>query len=218
MANGTSALHIALLLSNVNESSEVITQPLTFVATCNAIKYCGANPIFIDVDKDTMGLSPSSLKYFFENNTTVKNNQCINNKTSKVIKACMPMHTFGFPVHLDELLKICNLWKIPLVEDAAESLGSFVNNKHTGTFGKVSTLSFNGNKDLLTSNIDKIALTLLGLFDISLSIIISTSSKCLLQNHCPVLEDNFIPALLHLTMFPFFLTFFPHLIGRFGSE
>ena len=94
-SNGTSALHIALLLANVSSNDEVITQPLTFVATCNAISYCGAQPVFIDVDKDTMGLSPSALAEFLENNTSIKDQQCINNKTGKVIKACVPMHTFG---------------------------------------------------------------------------------------------------------------------------
>ena len=96
--NGTSALHISLILANVNSDSEVITQPLTFVATCNAISYCNAKPIFIDVDKDTMGLAPSALKTFLENNTSIKNKQCINNKTKKVIKACVPMHSMAIHV------------------------------------------------------------------------------------------------------------------------
>lgn len=145
-SNGTSALHISLLLANVGQSDEVITQPLTFIATCNAISYCGAKPIFIDVDKDTMGLSPSSLKYFFENNTTVKNKQCINNKTSKVIKACMPMHTFGHPCRIDEIKEICDRYHVFLIEDAAESFGSIYKGKHTGTFGQMAAFSFNGNK------------------------------------------------------------------------
>ena len=145
-SNGTSALHISLLLANVGQSDEVITQPLTFVATCNAISYCGAQPIFIDVDKDTMGLSPSSLKYFLENNTTVKNKQCINNKTNKVIKACMPMHTFGHPCRIDEIKEICDRYNVFLIEDAAESFGSIYKGKHTGTFGQMAAFSFNGNK------------------------------------------------------------------------
>ena len=102
-SNGTSALHISLLLADVEQNDEVITQPLTFVATCNAISYCGAQPIFIDVDRDTMGLSPSALKYFLENNTSVKNQQCVNNKTGRVIKACLPVHTFGHPCKVDEI-------------------------------------------------------------------------------------------------------------------
>ena len=145
-SNGTSALHIALLLANVESDDEVITQPLTFVATCNAISYCNARPIFIDVDKDTMGLSPLALKKFLENNTFIRNHQCINNKTGKVIKACVPMHTFGHPCRIDEIKDICDQYHIVLIEDAAESLGSFYKNKHTGTFGKVGVISFNGNK------------------------------------------------------------------------
>jgi len=145
-SNGTSALHISLLLADVDQNSEVITQPLTFVATCNAISYCGAQPIFLDVDKDTMGLSPSALKNFLENNTTVKSQQCINNKTGKVIKACMPMHTFGHPCRIDEIKEICDKYHVFLIEDAAESVGSIYKGKHTGTFGQVGVMSFNGNK------------------------------------------------------------------------
>ena len=145
-SNGTSALHIALLLANVTRNDEVITQPLTFVATCNAISYCGANPVFIDVDKETMGLSPLSLQAYLEKNAYIKNQQCINNKTGKVIKACVPMHTFGQPCRIDEIKEICEKYHISLIEDAAESLGSFYKNKHTGTFGQMGIISFNGNK------------------------------------------------------------------------
>jgi len=145
-SNGTSALHISLILANVGQNDEVITQPLTFVATCNAISYCGAQPIFLDVDKDTMGLSPVSLKEFLENNTTVKNQQCINNKTGKMIKACVPMHTFGHPCRIDEIKEICDKYHVFLIEDAAESVGSVYKNKHTGTFGQIGVMSFNGNK------------------------------------------------------------------------
>ena len=145
-SNGTSALHIALLLANVTENDEVISQPLTFVATCNAISYCGASPIFIDVDKDTMGLSPSALHDFLEKNTSIKNQQCINNKTGRVIKVCVPTHTFGQPCRIDEIKDICDKHYIFLIEDAAESVGSLYKNKHTGTFGQIGTMSFNGNK------------------------------------------------------------------------
>ena len=145
-SNGTSALHISLLLANVEQNDEVITQPLTFVATCNAISYCGAQPVFIDVDRDTMGLSPSALRYFLENNTTIKNNKCINNVTGKRIGACIPVHTFGHPCRIDEIKDICNQYNIFLIEDAAESVGSFYKDKHTGTFGQVGVMSFNGNK------------------------------------------------------------------------
>ena len=145
-SNGTSALHISLILANVERDDEVITQPLTFVATCNAISYCGAKPLFIDVDRDTMGLSPVALQEFLDGNTTVSNNKCINNSTGKVIKACVPMHTFGNPCRVDEIKDICDQYRIALIEDAAESLGGFYKNRHTGTFGKMGVMSFNGNK------------------------------------------------------------------------
>ena len=146
MSNGTSAIHIALLASNVKKGDEVITQSLTFVATCNAITYCGASPIFVDVDKSTMGLSPDSLNNFLKNNTVIKNNQCINKITGKKIKACLPMHTFGHPCKIDEIKVICENYNIKLIEDAAESIGSFYRGKHTGTFGSMGIFSFNGNK------------------------------------------------------------------------
>ena len=148
--NGTSALHISLILADVTKDDEVITQPLTFVATCNAISYIGAKPVFIDVDLDTMGMSPKSLKKFLEKYCKIKNNQCINETTGKVIKACVPMHTFGHPCKIDKIAKICKKWHIVLVEDSAESLGSYYKNKHTGTFGKLGAFSFNGNK-IITS-------------------------------------------------------------------
>lgn len=149
-SNGTSALHISLLLSGVLPEDEVITQPLTFIATCNAIDYCNAKPIFIDVDKDTMGLSPKALETFLKTHTTQKNNECINNTTGKVIRACVPMHTFGHACKIDKIAHICDTYNIALVEDAAESLGSYYKNKHTGTFGKLAAISFNGNK-IITS-------------------------------------------------------------------
>ena len=144
--NGTSALHVALLLANVDKGDEVITQPLTFVATCNAINYCGAKPVFIDVDKDAMGLSPFALQVFLENNTYIKNQQCVNNQTGAIIKACVPMHTLGHPCRIDKIKNICDKYHIRLIEDAAESLGSFYKDKHTGTFGQMGAMSFNGNK------------------------------------------------------------------------
>ena len=144
--NGTSALHISLLLSGVGQKDEVITQPLTFVATCNAIHYCGADPIFIDVDKETLGLSPESLNIFLSENAIIKNNQCFNKSSGKKIKACIPMHTFGHPCRIDKIKEICDKYYISLVEDAAESLGSFYKDKHTGTYGQIGLVSFNGNK------------------------------------------------------------------------
>jgi perosamine synthetase len=145
-SNGTSALHISLLLADVEDGDEVITQPLTFVATCNAISYCGADPIFVDVDRDTMGLSPVALQEFLDSNTTISNNKCLNNSTGKVIKACVPMHTFGNPCRVDEIKAICDEYNICLIEDAAESLGSLYKGKHTGTYGEMGVMSFNGNK------------------------------------------------------------------------
>ena len=148
--NGTSALHISLLLADVKPNDEVITQPLTFIATCNAISYIGANPVFVDVDLDTMGLSPRSLEEFLEKNCELAGDTCINKTTKKIIKACVPMHTFGHACRIDEIKDICDKWNITLVEDAAESLGSYYKEKHTGTFGKIGAFSFNGNK-IITS-------------------------------------------------------------------
>lgn len=148
--NGTSALHIGLTLAGVENNTEVITQPLTFIATANAISYCQAKPIFIDVDRDTLGMSPLALKRFLENHCELKDSQCINKSTGKIIKACIPMHTFGHPCRIDEIKCMCDEWNIALVEDSAESLGSIYKGKHTGTFGQVGAFSFNGNK-IITS-------------------------------------------------------------------
>jgi len=148
--NGTAALHVSLVLMGVGKEDEVITQPLTFIATCNAITYCGAKPIFVDVDKETLGLSPEALRTFLDKNAQIKENQCINKTTGKVIKACVPMHSFGHPCRIDEIKAICDTWHIALIEDAAESLGSYYKSQHTGTFGKVGAFSFNGNK-IITS-------------------------------------------------------------------
>lgn len=148
--NGTAALHISLILAGVKRDDEVITQPLTFIATCNAISYIGAKPIFVDVDLDTMGLSPQSLDAFLKKTCEILDGKCINKTSGKVIKACVPMHTFGHPCKIDEIQAICNDWKIELIEDAAESLGSYYKNKHTGTFGTLGAFSFNGNK-IITS-------------------------------------------------------------------
>lgn len=146
--NGTSALHIALLMSGVQPNEEVITQPLTFVATANAISYTNAKCVFIDVDKDTMGLSPSSLRKFLESKAEIKNGLAYNKITKARLAACVPMHTFGFPCRIDEIVSICNEFNIPVVEDAAESLGSSYKGKFTGTFGKLGIYSFNGNKTI----------------------------------------------------------------------
>ncbi|PRC91482.1 Aminotransferase [Solimicrobium silvestre] len=148
--NGTAALHVALKLVGVNLGDEVITQPLTFIATCNAIAYCGAKPIFVDVNRTTLGICPLSLLNFLTENTTQTELGCINKATGKRIAAVLPMHTFGLPSQIDEIVKICSQFNIPCVEDAAESLGSFYQGQHTGTFGAIATLSFNGNKTITT--------------------------------------------------------------------
>ena len=146
VVNGTSGLHVALKLAGVRAQEEVITQALTFVATANAIAYCDAEPVFLDVDLATMGLSPNAVEAFLEECAEKRENGTFNKKTGKRISACLPMHTFGFPVHLDGLMKVCSEWNIPIVEDAAESLGSYYKGQHTGSFGKLGVFSFNGNK------------------------------------------------------------------------
>lgn len=149
--NGTSALHVSLLLAGVQTSDLVLTQPLTFVATCNAIAYCGAEPVFIDVDQHTMGLSPRALDAWLEENARLDGDGvCRTRETGRVLRACLPMHTFGHPADIDGLLEVCARWNVALVEDAAESLGSLYKGRHTGTFGCVGTLSFNGNKIITT--------------------------------------------------------------------
>jgi perosamine synthetase len=150
VVNGTSALQVALRLVGVSNGDEVITQALTFIATVNAIIYNGSSPIFIDVDIDTMGLSPNAVEAFLETYGELREGVCYNKKTNKKIAACMPMHTFGFPVHLYELLKVCNKWNIPIVEDAAEAIGSEYDSKSVGSFGRLGVFSFNGNK-IITS-------------------------------------------------------------------
>lgn len=146
VVNGTSGLHIALQLAGVKPGDEVLTQALTFVATANAIYYTGAESVFLDVDYDTMGLSSKAVVAFLEEFGERRENGTFNRKTGKRIAACVPMHTFGFPVNLDELMAVCNKWNIPVVEDAAESLGSYYKGKHTGSFGQLGVFSFNGNK------------------------------------------------------------------------
>lgn len=178
--NGTAALHIALLLAGVETGDLVITQPLTFVATCNAITYCGANPVFIDIDRKTVGLSADSLENWLLNNVDIVEKRlegldidaagrtnrntkhskqrsdkpskpfCVEKSTKRKIAACVPMHTFGHPCEIDRIVDICNRYHIPVVEDSAESLGSYYKGQHTGTFGKLGILSFNGNKTITT--------------------------------------------------------------------
>lgn len=167
--SGTNALHMSLLLAGVKKDDEVLTQALTFIATCNALSYIGAYPVFLDVDTSTMGLSPDAMKDWLQNNAEVRKNiliselpenqyfafhedelACYNKNTGRRIKACVPMHTFGHPVRIEEIAVLCKEWHIELVEDAAESIGSTYKEKHTGTFGKIGAISFNGNKTITT--------------------------------------------------------------------
>ena len=167
--SGTNALHMSLLLVGVKQDDEVLTQALTFIATCNALSYIGAHPVFLDVDRSTMGLSPDAIKEWLQKNAEVRKNTrineldkshdfayqedeyaCYNKNTGRRIKACVPMHTFGHPVRIEEIAALCKEWHIELVEDAAESIGSKYKGKHTGTFGKVGAISFNGNKTITT--------------------------------------------------------------------
>lgn len=149
--NGTAALHTALYMAKVKAGDLVITQALTFVATCNALFHMGAEPIFVDVSKVSLGLCPKATAEYLDANTTLNSDsECVHKKTGQRIKAVVPMHTFGHPAELDELLAVCLKWNLVLVEDAAESLGSFYKGKHTGTIGDFSAISFNGNKVITT--------------------------------------------------------------------
>lgn len=148
--NGTMGLFFSLKLVGVEPGDEVLTQPLTFIATANAISYCCADPVFIDVDRDTMGFSPSAARKWLEGHAEVRNGKCYDKANGKRISACVPMHSFGHPVKLDELVALCGEYHIDLVEDAAESLGSRYKGKHTGLLGRVGVLSFNGNKSITT--------------------------------------------------------------------
>lgn len=149
--NGTAALHVALMLAGVKTGDLVVTQALTFVATCNAIAYCGAEPVFVDVDRHTLGMSPGALETWLEDNVQKgTDGLCRHKATGQIVRACLPMHTFGHPAELDGLVDVCNRWGLVLVEDAAESLGSLYKGRHTGCFGRLGTLSFNGNKIITT--------------------------------------------------------------------
>ncbi len=149
--NGTSALHAAMMVSGVKHNDEVITQSLTFVATCNAIRYCGAEPVFVDVDRTTLGMSPDSLADFLDRYAEIREDGlCWNKLSNRIIRACVPMHNLGHPVRIYKIRDLCEQYNIKLVEDAAESLGSSYNDTHTGLFGSVSAISFNGNKIITT--------------------------------------------------------------------
>jgi aminotransferase in exopolysaccharide biosynthesis len=148
--NGTAALQVALQLAGVARETEVITQAVTFIATCNAIRYNGAWPVFVDVDRDTLGLSPDALRDFLERHAEMRADGVCNRTSGRRLAACVPMHTFGLPCRIAEIMAVCDTWGLPVVEDAAESLGSWVGRRHTGTFGQLGTLSFNGNKIITT--------------------------------------------------------------------
>ena len=150
VVNGTNALQVALRLVGVERDCEVVTQALTFVATCNAIAYLGARPVFVDVDRATLSLSPDALRDFLDEFGERRDDGCYNTSTGRRIAACQPMHTFGHPARIDEIAEICADWGIALVEDAAESLGSSYKQRHTGGFGRVGVFSFNGNKIVTT--------------------------------------------------------------------
>ena len=146
--NGTTALQVALRLAGVGPGTEVITQPLTFVATVNAVSHLGAAPVFIDVDKDTMGMSPTALESFLSSQTVLKDSRTYNRHTGRHIAAIVPMHTYGHPCRIREIVQTADKWSIPVVEDAAEAIGSTINGRHCGYSGKLGILSFNGNKTI----------------------------------------------------------------------
>jgi len=150
VVNGTAALQIALKLAGVQASDEVLVPALTFVATVNAVTYCNAIPHFVDSEEGTLGIDTSKLRDYLQRNTSQQSGKCVNNLSGRLIRALVPMHTFGHPSDIDGLLSIANDFNIVLVEDAAESLGSFYHGQHTGTFGLFGTLSFNGNKTITT--------------------------------------------------------------------
>lgn len=150
VVNGTSALHVALLLNQCGPGDLVLTQSFTFIATTNAIAYTGAEPVFLDIDGNTLGLSPAAVRTWLERECVVRDGHCVHGTSGKRVRACVPMHAFGLPMDIAGLLHVCDAWGIAVVEDAAESLGSFIGGKHTGTFAPIGTLSFNGNK-IITS-------------------------------------------------------------------
>jgi len=151
VSSGTAALHTALHAVGVVQHDEVITTPLTFVATCNAISYCGAWPVFVDVDRDTLGLSPECLAEFLEQYGEIRaDGHCWNRSSGKIIRACVPVHNLGHPARAGKIVKVCERYNIAVIEDAAESLGSLADQQHTGRVGLMGVLSFNGNKIITT--------------------------------------------------------------------
>ena len=152
LVNGTAALHLGLVLAGVRPDEEVITQALTFVATCNAIRYCHAHPVLVDIERATLGISPDSLEQWLTSHAEVGDDGlCRNTATGRVVRACIPVHTFGHPPRMDRIAEICRRWHLVLIEDAAESLGSFLSGEHAGLVGEMAVLSFNGNKIVTTA-------------------------------------------------------------------
>jgi perosamine synthetase len=150
VVNGTSALHIALLLAGVRRDDEVLVPALTFVATANAVSYCGATPHFVDSEERTLGLDPNALREYLQSISEIRSGQCVNRNTGRVIRALVPMHVFGHPVDIEGVMAVAGDFHLALVEDAAESLGSTYQERHMGTFGLMGALSFNGNKTITT--------------------------------------------------------------------
>jgi len=150
VVNGTAGLHIALKLAGVMPGDEVLVPALTFVASANAVTYCGATPHFVDSEDQVLGMDPENLRAYLERETEPRSGSRVNRKTGRVIRAMLPMHAFGHPARLEELMKVAQDFQITLVEDAAESIGSFYQGQHTGTFGLLGVLSFNGNKTITT--------------------------------------------------------------------
>lgn len=150
VVNGTAALHIALKLAGVQQGDEVIVPTLTFVATANAVTYCGAEPHFVDSEEKTLGIDPYALREYLNSISEIHNKYCVNRRTGKIIRAIVPVHTFGHPVDMEGLLSVARDFHLILIEDAAESLGSYYHGRHTGTFGQMGVLSFNGNKTITT--------------------------------------------------------------------
>lgn len=150
VVNGTAALHVALRLAGVEAGDEVVLPALTFIATANAVAYCQATPHFVDCEERSLGMDAIALREYLANATEMRSNQCVNRNTGRVIRAMVPMHTFGHPVDIEALLAIARDFRLQLIEDAAESLGSTVRGHHTGTFGLMGALSFNGNKTITT--------------------------------------------------------------------
>lgn len=148
--NGTAALHMALLLAEVRPGDLVLTQSLTFVATANAVAYCGVSPFFLDVDRETLGLDAAPLADYLAEGCRREDGRLLDRKTGRRVAACLPMSTFGLPADLPRIAALCDAYGLPLVEDAAEALGSYRNGRHMGTFGRMGVLSFNGNKVLTT--------------------------------------------------------------------